>query len=335
MTLLSVVIPSYNHARYIGQALRSVLTQDYPALELVIIDDGSSDGSDEVIRAAIADAGPVRVTYERQANAGAHAAIMRGLSLARGEALTVLNSDDHYEPSRLRLIMEAAAGRGEFLAFSRVRLIDENGATLPPDAPLQGWYDKALRDAAHCPTVGFALLRNNISVTSGNLVFSRTLYEKVGGFRHFRMCHDWDFLMRAVHHVEPVYLQQPLIAYRYHPTNTLRSTAHLELDEGTEAFNDYVALGLAQVPPNPLAPSWAHWPRYFPFFIDRYSSWFSREPMQRFLRGAPPRRAPGGADAWLDAARLGLPTGEFLTEAAAARDAFALLREAALAGTGP
>jgi len=328
MALISVVIPSYNHARYITKALRSVLDQDYPELELIVIDDGSKDDSDAVIRAAIANPGHVRVEYHPQANAGAHAAIMRGLSMARGEILTILNSDDHYEPGRFSRMMTEIPRGGDFIAFSHLRLIDDRGLTLATDAPLQAWYDRALTEAAACPTLGYALLRNNISVTSGNLVFTRSLYDKVGGFRDFKMCHDWDFLMRATHRVEPIYVQQALIAYRYHESNTLRSTAHLLESEGVEAFNTFIELGLGEVPPNPLCPGHAHWPRYFPHFATRTPSWFSTQPMGGFIRGRiPDCPPPSGIKTWPESARLRLHGAPFLSDAAAARDAYALLRE--------
>lgn len=332
MALVSVVIPSFNHARYVQRAVRSVIEQSYAELELIIIDDGSSDGSEALIREAIADHRGRRIEFHVQANAGAHQAIMRGLSLARGNILTILNSDDFYEPARIERLMRAVPSAGDFIAFSKVRLIDDNNLDLPADAPLQHWYDQALRDAARCPTVGYALLRNNISVTSGNLLFTRALYERVGGFRHFKMCHDWDFLMRATHHVEPIYVQEPLMAYRYHEANTLRSTTHLLEKEGVEALNDFVDLGLAQPPPNQLAPGWAHWPAYFDVFIGRFACWFSREPMARFIRNRPrPAAKPHGRTIWVDNASLGLPQTDFLTSPVAGPEAYALLREAYLA----
>jgi glycosyltransferase involved in cell wall biosynthesis len=329
--LISVVIPSYNHARYVAAAVRSVLEQSYEDLELIIIDDGSTDDSDKAIRAAIAGSGRRRTEYHRQKNAGAHAAIMRGLALARGEVLTILNSDDFYEPERIARIMNAVPRTGDFIAFTKVRFIDEFGRSHAAGAPIQAWYDMALRDAARCPTVGYALLRNNISVTSGNLVFTRRLCEKVGGFRDFRVCHDWDFLMRAAHHVEPIYVQHTLMAYRYHGANTIHSTAHLLEEEGVAALNHYVDLGLDEIPPNPLAPGWAHWPRYFDLFVKRFPCWFSGSPMGDYLRRRPPPEVFQGVrepTEWQDAERLGLPNRSFLTDAIWARDVCAVLSEA-------
>jgi glycosyltransferase involved in cell wall biosynthesis len=331
--LISVVIPSYNHAQYVRKAIRSVLEQDYAALELIVIDDGSRDGSPDIIREALADARGRRVVFLEQANAGAHAAIMRGLSLARGDVLTILNSDDHYEKGRFSAVMRSAPSSGDFIAFTKLHFIDENDQPMAADSGIQAWYDRALSDAAQCPTVGYGLLRNNFSVTSGNLVFTASLYSQVGGFGDYKMCHDWDFLMRATHRVEPIYIQQDLMAYRVHPTNTLNSTQHLLLAEGVPAINTFVKLGMAEAPPNPLAPGWAHWPFYFDHFIDTCASWFSSEPIRGFLDVTMPRRAWANVSSWTDARRLGLSDCGYLSDAqipTIAREAFAFQREAAL-----
>jgi hypothetical protein len=319
--LVSVVIPSYNHARFIAQAIRSVLDQDYPALELIVVDDGSTDNSPDIIQFAIGDDGGRPVRFVRQENAGAHAAIMHGLRMARGEILTILNSDDMYEASRFTKIMATVPAQGDFIAFSKVRFIDDNGEPMGPETGIANWYRKAWREAEECPTIGFGLLRNNFSLTSGNLVFTRGLYETVGGFNSYKMCHDWDFLMRATHYVEPICVESALIDYRVHQSNTLHSTQHLQLEEGIPAINAFIQLGLAEPPPNPLCPGWAYWPLYFDHFIDSRSSWFSDAPIRNFLSAtAPPPAFP-------------VPDCGFLTTTAVpgtALDAFAFARDAAV-----
>ena len=98
---LSVVIPSYNHARYIEEAIDSVAQQGDADLEIVVVDDGSSDDSVQRIKARLEAADVASVVLHEQSNAGAHAAIGKGLDLASGECLTILNSDDFYLPGRL------------------------------------------------------------------------------------------------------------------------------------------------------------------------------------------------------------------------------------------
>jgi glycosyltransferase involved in cell wall biosynthesis len=96
--LISIIIPSHNHRRYVVDAVMSVLSQSYREIELLVIDDGSSDGSPDLI-AAIKDS---RLVLVRQQNKGAHAAINRGLEMARGDFIAILNSDDLYHPRRRR-----------------------------------------------------------------------------------------------------------------------------------------------------------------------------------------------------------------------------------------
>jgi glycosyltransferase involved in cell wall biosynthesis len=291
MPLISVIIPSYNHRQYVTAAIRSVLDSDYESIELIIIDDGSTDGSPTVIRDTIADHRGRHIVFVEQPNAGAHLAIMRGASQARGGVLTILNSDDRYDSDRFSTIMQTVPKTDDFIVFSQVRFIDEAGTALSPEAEHRKWYAKALSEAAECPTVGYGLLRNNFSVTSGNFIFTRSLYERVGGFCEFKLCHDWDFLIRAMHYVEPLYLPKPLMSYRVHQRNTVNSVLHLFLEEGVPSINSFIALGLKEMPPNPLAPGWAHWPDYFDYFINTYSSWFSDQPMSNFLRYQPDDRS--------------------------------------------
>src|SRR5438067_1085737 len=97
---IAVVIPLYNHERYIVEALRSVLAQTRPVNRIVIVDDGSTDGSVEVVRREFRD--DARIQLLTQRNSGAHVALNRGIAEAASdcEFIGILNSDDVYEPSR-------------------------------------------------------------------------------------------------------------------------------------------------------------------------------------------------------------------------------------------
>lgn len=340
MRTLSVVIPSYNHAAFVATAIRSVLNQDYPALELVVVDDCSKDGSPDVIRAALAGAGlRMRVHFEEQEeNRGAHATIMRGLSRATGDVLTILNSDDRYEPGRFTAMMAAVAAavpkESDFIAFTGVRFLDEADRPMGPETGIRQWYDRAMRETFHSPTIGYGLLRNNFSLTSGNLVFTRRLYERVGGFAPYRMCHDWDFLMRATHLVEPIFVSAPLLSYRVHRTNTLHSTQHLLKAEGVPALNTFIDLGRASPPQNRLAPGWANWPLYFDYFIDTYASWFAPEPMRTYLR-EPIARPVAFDRSWAGAPSVGMTDLGYASQPHPTQDALAFRREMELMGVAP
>lgn len=220
--LISVVIPSYNHEQYIKQAVDSVLYQSYKNLELIVIDDGSTDSSIGYLR-TVTDP---RFRLFEQDNSGAHNAINRGLSLARGEILTILNSDDEYHVDRLK---ECAAdlNDGVNLVTSWITLIDKKGKVL---GVKKGW-NNMLPWRIETPKHGMTeidaftlhLLMSNFVSTTSNMVFTRKLYEAIGGMRNLRYAHDWDYLLRTVRHFRCKLIERPLLQYRTHQTNTISS----------------------------------------------------------------------------------------------------------------
>lgn len=319
---ISVVIPSYNHGLYIAQAIRSVLDQERPVDELIIVDDHSTDDSRAVIARTIDGYdGPVRIRCELlDRNGGAHAAIALGLSKAGGDVLTILNSDDAYAPDRFRVIHDALPPVGDFIAFTGVDFMDDAGARLADDDPVRVWYRDVVGQAGACPTIGFALLRHNIAVTSGNLIFSRGLYDTIGPFAAYRMCHDWDFLIRCMVHVEPIFVPSAHLHYRTHPTNTLKSTGDLMHGEGSAALKTYLSRIAHGPTPNRLAPTPENWPVYFRFFTATYAPWFTGEPIETVARQL--FSASEAAPSWLVTGAA--TAGGFLTAPSPEQDALAL-----------
>jgi glycosyltransferase involved in cell wall biosynthesis len=102
MPTVSVIVPTYNCAAYVGQALKSVLAQDYTDLEVVVVDDGSTDATPEIVRSL-----PGPIEYVRQDHRGPGAARNLGITRARGELLAFLDADDLWLPHKLRLQIEA------------------------------------------------------------------------------------------------------------------------------------------------------------------------------------------------------------------------------------
>ena len=218
---VSVVIPSYNHERFIGEAIDSVLGQTLADLELIVIDDGSRDGSRALIR-GYAGRDP-RVTLVEQANAGAHAAINRGLGLARGQFLAILNSDDRFAPQRLARLHEVCAQGADFVV-SAARLIDGDSRLIEdPDH----WWNammRAFRDRAREVGSVDGLLFGNYTVSTSNFFFRRALFEVLGPLRAYRYVMDWDYALRAALHAPGrfAYLaDEPLLDYRLHGGNAI------------------------------------------------------------------------------------------------------------------
>lgn len=250
--LLSVVIPSYNHEKYIGKAIESVLKQSYKNLELIIIDDGSKDNSVELIQSYKDD----RITLVVQENAGAHNAINKGLEMAKGEYLTILNSDDIFNNKRFEImIKEMQKNKNVGFACSYIQVIDSEGNKLDIK---EGWKNLEPWTVPH-PEKSFKatddfklnLIMTNFPSTTSNFLFTRKLYEEIGGMRNLRFAHDWDFALRAAQVTDCMIIEQPLMEYRVHNTNTISSNrkwmlfeiawmwaTNLERFYGKELFKD-------------------------------------------------------------------------------------------------
>jgi len=230
---VSVVMPTYNHEGFVARALDSAAAQTLRDLEIIAVDDGSTDRS-----AALLDEYAARtrvvMTVVRQPNQGAHAAINHGLTLARGEFIAILNSDDMFAPMRLERLLELMRDRRADFAFSASLFIDDDGTELLGD----NFYVEELRARIRrCERMGnplLALLQTNVAISSGNFVFRRTLLEKTGGFAAFRVCHDWDFILTASYHTPIAFTPERLYMYRVHRNNTFagqRLLGQLEVDQ--------------------------------------------------------------------------------------------------------
>jgi hypothetical protein len=110
-------------------------------------------------------------------------------------------------------------------------------------------------------------------VSTGNLVFSRKLYESIGPFAPLRYCHDWDFLLRALVETEPLFVPLPLYRYRLHSANSFR-TLGAEADRETEqVLRRYFDAMRAGGFENEWAPSPEQWPGYFERFMGMHGFW--------------------------------------------------------------
>ena len=219
--LVSVVLPTYNHADFVAEAIDSVLKQTYPRIELIVIDDGSSDRTVEVVRASLADA-TLPVTFIARENLGAPATLNEGAALARGEYLAFLNFDDTYLPERIQRLVESVARPGARWGFTWVSTIWSPGSRSPDDHDPESFHRRCQRVRRGSSSSSFGLVTYNIAISTGNLFISRALFEELGGFSNQRYNHDWEFCLRAVALAEPVVIEIPLYRYRMHGVSSTR-----------------------------------------------------------------------------------------------------------------
>ena len=219
--LITILMPAYNHAEYVGDAIESVLGQTVEDFEFIIIDDGSTDATSEVIQSYT----DPRILFLDQANQDAYNTLNRGLNLARGNFISILNSDDLYTYDRLKTILYAIEEIDAACVFTGVVPINESGAEITDlTHPWNQWYLGLRAHFASCPSLYHGFLKGNVMVSTSNMFFSREVLEKTGPFAKMRYLHDYDYIFRVLQRFEPRTLflpTHPLLKYRVHSRNTL------------------------------------------------------------------------------------------------------------------
>jgi glycosyltransferase involved in cell wall biosynthesis len=199
--LVSVIIPSYNMARFLPQAVDSVLAQTYKNIEIQIIDDGSKDNTPDVIRRW--DGNP-RVRVHRQVNGGLSHARNQGIALTRGDFVALLDADDIWLPQKLALQMPLFRGRPEVgVVYSDYVRMDEEGKPLP-NGPTR----------MHRGRISGPLLIENFVPASTALV-RRACFERCGGFDvALRTGEDYEMWLRLSAHFQFEFVPEATMRYR-------------------------------------------------------------------------------------------------------------------------
>lgn len=197
--LVSVIIPTYNHARFLPDAVASVRQQQYDPLEIIVIDDGSADRTAEVVARL---SKPIR--YFQQSNKGPASARNRGLRAASGEVVGFLDADDLWPPGKLAVQIASLLKRPQLdLVLGRIRRIDvgkTRGSELVKEGSLRG-------------------------VHLGGGLFRRSVFDKVGLFDEtlrYSEDHDW-FLRARENGVSMAILNETTLYYRVHDGNMTRA----------------------------------------------------------------------------------------------------------------
>lgn len=228
---VSIVMPCFNAGPYVEVAVRSVLDQQFSDLELIIVDDGSSD--DSVARIQALAASDARIRLECQLNQGAGPARNRALALARGEWLAFLDADDWWSPQFLQAMLNALEQHGATLAYCGWQNIGVPGPRGEPHVPPDhaGTDLEALCFAA-CPWPIHAVLLPRAEVM------------QLGGFEpSLSSCMDYDLWLRVATRVRVVRVPEVMAFYRHHGGTQITGNAlriilnHLRVQERYLAAN--------------------------------------------------------------------------------------------------
>lgn len=180
--LFSIVIPTFNREEYIKTAVESALNQSYKNIELIIIDDGSTDKTKDIIQPYLTDS---RVRYIYQDNKGQAHALNKGFAIATGDIVCSLDSDDTYLPETIRKIAEVFKKRPDVdVVFGDILISDKTGEIID-------YWKRFDFDID-------ALIYTGMVLTPGGATFWRkSLHEKLGGFdTEYLRSYDYDFIIR-------------------------------------------------------------------------------------------------------------------------------------------
>lgn len=225
--MFSVAIPVYNHRRYLTGAVLSALSSAL-VKEVLLVDDGSRDGSPELIARLAAGNPRVRdLTIPGEGNRGAHVRLNQLVEAAAQPWVAVLNSDDFFAPGRFEALAQVIRRRRPEFVFGHLLLMDDSDRVtgtkrgpLQPEFPYPRGLDvrRLLAEERYDPL----LANQNFIATTSNMVFTKDLHARVGGFADLRYAHDWDFALRASRLGRSLMVGQFLSLYRLHASNTIK-----------------------------------------------------------------------------------------------------------------
>lgn len=215
--VVSVVIPTRNAGLYVRETILSVLNQTFADLELIIVDNGSTDNTAEVVDATIAPFADRPITFFSREDRGLCASLNEGLALSRGEYFSYVGADDIWEPDKLEVQVAELTKRGLAAAYSDCTIIDAGGNKL-------GRYSEQY--AYHGGDIYDDLIWARFQPASPTNLFRREAVASVGGFDQSQVWEDRDLWIRIAKDNEVVYTERPLASYRVHANNC--STSNLD-----------------------------------------------------------------------------------------------------------
>ncbi len=209
MIKVSVLMSVYNGEKYLNEAISSVLNQTEKNLELVIVNDGSSDGTDAIIKSHV----DPRIKYLNLPHVGRVPALNAGLEKCQGEYIAILDADDAFEEDKLEKQIAEMDKRGLILSGTWAKIIDENGnetgnMTYPPVG------ERAIRT--------YSLMHNPF--IHSTVVARRKEFLSVGPYRALRGVEDYDLLSKVIFKYKADNLPLLLTKYRRHSSQATQNT---------------------------------------------------------------------------------------------------------------
>lgn len=217
--LISVVVPVYNHADYVEECLNSLKAQDYPNIEILICDDGSTDGSVVVIKQWLLDNPSKNITFYEQKNKGVCVTLNKLIMLACGEYIALCASDDALTSNSLSARYDFLVNEGKRAVISDSFTIDEH-SNIVDNSSISQLYRGNLNRLSN-DIVNECVY--NWAIAGPVLLIKKSLYDSIGLYDVTLLTEDRDFYLRLLAGGHLTFINQPLAKYRVHSGNASRS----------------------------------------------------------------------------------------------------------------
>lgn len=219
MTRFSVIIPLYNKAPYVRKAMESVLNQTYLSWELIIVDDGSTDGSDKIVKNFF----DTRIRFIQQKNSGVGTTRNNGVLLSTAPYITFLDADDWWEPTFLEEMTGLIKRHPDAGIYGTgYYIVKNNRKRLAPIGIEEGFSEGNIN---YCQVYAKTLC---MPLWTGAVCIPRVVFNNFGGFKpHLKLGEDFDLWVRIAQKQKVVFLNKPLSNYNQDVDVTYRGTHHL------------------------------------------------------------------------------------------------------------
>lgn len=216
MPLVSVIMPSYNHEKYISEAIESVLNQSHKDLELIIVDDASKDSSGEIIKAYQEKDGRIQAIFHCQ-NKGIAVTINDGIERASGRYIAIIASDDIWVFDKLEKQLNVLEKDEDLVVYSDSLIIDSYGNLVvkrPAKKRSAPQWEKS-------GNIFKKLLAGNF-VCGSSIIFKRANLKDIRYEERYKYVNDWKFALDLAKNYNYYFIPESLVKYRMHGKNSIR-----------------------------------------------------------------------------------------------------------------
>ncbi len=227
MPEVSVIVPNYNHAKFLSLRMNSILSQTFRDFEIIILDDRSTDNSREIIEQYRNHPQVSSIVLNDVNSGNAFKQWRKGIALAKGEFVWLAESDDFSDPRFLETMMKIIHSDKKIkVAFCRSQIADAHGKTSRTndfefEHGIVSHKDWTMEGAEFC---GKIFCKHNILLNASSVIFEKKLYDEVGGVTtEHRICSDWLLWWQMISKCKVAFTAAPLNYYRIHTTNTSKN----------------------------------------------------------------------------------------------------------------